>query len=95
LKSDEAAGSVNACLKSLSRTLLPIVGTVKGTYGQDPYAYTPQNTMLPALYDVPEYGKTADGPEKWMLETQLVRELNRIGDSLEQASAQVAAALRG
>lgn len=94
LKSGEPAKPVNDCLKALSRTLLPIVGTAKGTYGHDPYAYTPQTTLLPALYDVSAYGKLADGEEKWMLETQLVRELNRIGDALDRASAQVAEALK-
>ena len=36
-----------------------------------------------SLYDVPRYAKLADGEARWMLETQLVRDRNRIADVLD------------
>ncbi len=80
---DEAAADrLNACMKRLSRALVPLASTSKGTYGHDPYGYTPQGSMIPTLYDVPRYAKLGDGEERWMLETQLVRDRNRIADAL-------------
>jgi hypothetical protein len=81
---DEAAADIlNACMKRLSRTLVPLASTSKGTYGHDPYGYTPQGTMIPSLFDVPRYAKLKDGEDRWMLETQLVRDRNRIADALD------------
>jgi hypothetical protein len=39
--------------------------------------------MIPSLFDVPRYAKLKDGETRWMLETQLVRDRNRIADTLE------------
>ena len=81
---DEAPAQIlNACMKRLSRALVPLASTSKGTYGHDPYGYTPQGSMIPTLYDVPRYAKLGDGEERWMLETQLVRDRNRIADALD------------
>jgi len=81
---DEAAAEIlNACMKRLSRALVPLASTSKGTYGHDPYGYTPQGTMIPSLFEVPRYAKLKDGEDRWMLETQLVRERNRVADSLD------------
>jgi hypothetical protein len=81
---DEAPAEVlNDCMKRLSRALIPLASTSKGTYGHDPYGYTPQGTMIPSLYDVPRLAKLANGDERWMLETQLVRAKNRLADGLE------------
>jgi hypothetical protein len=83
---DEGPAKVlNDCMKRLSRTLVPLASTARGTYGHDPYGYTPQGTMIPSLYDVPRYAKMPDGEERWMLETQLVRERNRIADALDDS----------
>jgi len=76
------AERLNACMKRLSRALVPLASTSKGAYGHDPYGYTPQGSMIPTLYDVPRYAKLGDGEERWMLETQLVRDRNRIADAL-------------
>ena len=66
--------------------LLPIASTVKGTYGHDTFSYTPQSTMIPCLYDVARLAMTPpDGPERWQLETQLVRDRNRVSDALIDA----------
>ena len=80
---DEAAAEIlNTCMKRLSRALVPLASTSKGTYGHDPYGYTPQGTMIPSLFDVPEYAKMKDSEKRWMLETQLVRDRNRVTDTL-------------
>lgn len=84
---DEAAADhLNTCMKRLSRLLVPLASTAKGTYGHDPYGYTPQGTMIPSLYDAMRYAKLPDGEERWMLETQLVRDRNRVADVLGDAT---------
>jgi hypothetical protein len=70
-------------MKRLSSALVPLASTAKGTYGHDPYGYTPQGSMIPSLFDTPRYAKLGDGEERWMLETQLVRDRNRIADVLD------------
>jgi hypothetical protein len=70
-------------MKKLSRMLVPLASTAKGTYGHDAYGYTPQGTMIPSLFDVPAFARMKDGEERWMLETQLVRSRNRIADALD------------
>ena len=75
----------NVAIKRLSRLLLPLVGTVKGSYGHDPYSYTPQTTILPSLYDVPKLAKLPEAAERWMLETQLLRNRNSLVDTLRAA----------
>ena len=92
---DEApAERLNACMKRLSRALVPLASTSKGAYGHDPYGYTPQGSMIPTLYDVPRYAKLGDGEERWMLETQLVRDRNRIADALGDCRRLIDATLR-
>jgi len=92
---DEAAADrLNACMKRLSRALVPLASTAKGSYGHDPYGYTPQGSMLPTLYEVPRYAKLGDGAERWMLATQLVRDRNRIADALGDACLTVESTLR-
>lgn len=84
---DGAADIINACLKRLSRTLVPLASTAKGTYGHDPYGFTPQGTMLPSLFDTPRYAKLPDGEARWMLEIELVRHRNRLMDGLSDCRA--------
>ena len=76
-------------MKRLSRALVPLASTSKGAYGHDPYGYTPQGSMIPTLYDVPRYAKLKDGEARWMLETQLVRDRNRIADALEDCRRRI------
>jgi hypothetical protein len=81
------AARLNETLKRLSRLLLPLCGTVKGAYGHDPYAYTPQTTLLPALYEIPACAQLPEGEARWMLQTKLLREVNRMRDVLDDANA--------
>jgi hypothetical protein len=80
---DAAADILNDCMKRLSRSLVPLASTAKGTYGHDPYGFTPQGTMIPSLFDVPRYASLPEGEERWMLETALVRARNRVCDGLD------------
>ena len=91
---DGAAEILNSCFKRLSRALVPLASTAKGTYGHDPYGYTPQGTMIPSLYDLPRLAGLPDGEERWMLETQMVRDRNRIADTLDDCRALIDGALR-
>jgi hypothetical protein len=84
----QTAVALNTCIKRLSRLLLPIASTAKGTYGHDTFSYTPQSTVIPCLYDIPKLSQLPQtGPERWQIETQLVRERNRVSDALIDARA--------
>jgi hypothetical protein len=91
--SDQAALLLNRTMKRLSRILVPLQSTAIGTYGHDPYGYTPQTTMIPCLYDLTELAKLPDGEQRWMLETRMVRARNRVADALEDSSALITDAL--
>jgi len=81
--SDETPAEVlNECMKRLSRALVPLASTSKGTYGHDPYGDTPQGTMIPSLFGVAQFAKMQDGEERWMLQTHLTRARNRVADAL-------------
>ena len=82
---DNQARRLNRTLKRLSRLLVPLMSSAIGKYGHDPYGYTPQTTMIPALYDVARLPKLEAGEERWMLETRAVRERNRVADALTEA----------
>jgi hypothetical protein len=57
-------------------------------YGHDTFSFTPQSTVIPCLYVVPKLAQIPQsGPERWQLETQLVRVRNRVSDALSDARA--------
>jgi len=95
LEDDEPALRLNRCMKRLGRMLIPLESTAAGTYGHDPYGLTPQTTMIPCLYDTPRLASLPEGEERWMLETKLVRQRNRIADALGDARALIDDSLRG
>ena len=84
---DDRARLLNRAMKRLSRLLVPLMSSAIGKYGHDPYGFTPQTTMMPALYDVARLSKLADGEQRWMLETKVVRDRNRVADTLADAIA--------
>jgi hypothetical protein len=84
---EDAAREVNRTFKRLGRLLVPLQSTAKGTYGHDPYGFTPQTTMIPALYDVPKLARSTEDEERWMLETALRRARNRVADTLHDSGA--------
>jgi len=77
--------AVNTAIKRLSRCLLPVVGTICGKYGHDSYSITAQSTVLPGLYSVTRLNEL-EGEARWVLETRLRRERNRISDALAEAA---------
>ena len=85
--SEQAAMLLNGAIKRLSRILVPLQSTAIGTYGHDPYGYTPQTTMIPCLYDLGELSGLSEGEQRWMLETKLVRARNRVADALQDSTA--------
>lgn len=88
---ESKARAINRCLKRLSRLLIPIQSTAIGTYGHDMYGYTPQGTMIPSLFDIGRLARTPpDTPDRWMLETALVRERNRVTDALADGATLIA-----
>jgi hypothetical protein len=94
LTDDEPAVRLNQCMKRLGRILIPLESTAIGTYGHDPYGLTSQTTMLPCLYDVPRLPALPEGEERWMLETKLVRQRNRIADALADARGLIEDAMK-
>lgn len=91
--SEAAARLINGAIKRLSRVLVPLQSTSIGTYGHDPYGFTPQTTMIPCLYDIPELAALPDGEARWMLETKLVRSRNRVTDGMADSCAIIEEAL--
>lgn len=86
---------LNECFKRLSRILVPLQSTVRGTYGHDPYGLTAQSSMIPALFEVPKLSQLPEGNEIWwMLQTGLLRERNRVLDGLCDACAAIEETLR-
>jgi hypothetical protein len=86
----EPADIIDGCMKRLSRLLTPTASTGKGTYGHDPYSFTPQTTMIPCLYDLDRMVGLEEGSEeRRLLETQLVRSRNRVADTLADACAAI------
>jgi len=82
----EMEQTINGTLKGLSRILVPLGGTVAGTYGQDPYGLSAQSTLLPGLYDLNRMNSLpAQAEEREMLFRELIRQRNRVADSMREA----------
>lgn len=87
IRDDEPAERLNRCIKRLGRLLIPMESTAIGSYGHDPYGLTAQATMIPCLYEVPRLDTLPEAEDRWMLETKLVRQRNRVADALGDATA--------
>ncbi len=84
---EDSARMLNRAMKRISRLLVPLMSSAIGKYGHDPYGFGPQTTMMPGLYDGARLPKLAEGEERWMLETKVVRDRNRVADTLADAIA--------
>jgi len=80
-----AESDINRRLKLLSRTLVPVMSTVVGKYGHDPYGLTEQGTVLPGLFHVGRHAELPRGAEREMVWVELIRARNRISDALVDA----------
>ena len=92
---DAPAAHLNEAMKRVNRLLIPLASTAKGTYGHDPYGYTPQGSMIPVLYDVPQLAGLPEGETRWILETELVRARNLVADTMIDAAATLREAREG
>jgi Peptidase family M28/PA domain len=92
--SEAAAALLNRTMKRLSRMIVPLQSSAIGPYGHDTYGFTPQTTMIPALYDLTRLDKMPDDEQRWMLETKTIRARNRVADTLEDATDLVENAIR-
>ena len=82
----EIEQTINGTLKGLSRILVPLGGTVAGTYGHDPYGLSAQSTLLPGLYDLPRMNSLPpQAEERELLFRELIRQRNRLADSMREA----------
>ncbi|NKB57650.1 MAG: M28 family peptidase [Alphaproteobacteria bacterium] len=86
-RDDAPAHVLNETMKRVNRLLIPLASTAKGTYGHDPYGYTPQGSMIPVLHDVPQLNGLPEDETRWMLETELVRARNLVADTMTDATA--------
>jgi hypothetical protein len=87
---DGPATALDGCIKRLSRILSSTTATQAGPYGQDPYSFTPQATMIPCLFDLERMAAMPEGSEARMqLEVQMVRNRNRVSDTLADACAAI------
>jgi len=83
--SEQKALLLNRAMKRISRLVVPLMSSAVGKYGHDVYGYTPQTTMIPALYDIARLSQMPEGEERWMLQTKVVRDRNRVADTLSDA----------
>jgi len=81
---EQHAQRLNRAMKRISRLLVPLMSSSVGKYGHDPYSFTPQSTLIPALYDAERIGRIQPDEERWMHETKLTRDRNRVADALKE-----------
>jgi hypothetical protein len=79
---EQQALALNRAIKRISRLIVPLMSSYIGKYGHDPYSFTPQSTLMPALYDIERVSKVQAQEERWMLETKVVRDRNKVADTL-------------
>ena len=79
-------GAINACLMDLSRILFPVLSLKAGKYGQDPMGT--KFRPLPGLQAVEKLASMDHGSEESKaLATSLLRERNRLSDTLHAANS--------
>jgi len=85
---DDEAAAVNEALKRISRTVIPVLGSVVGRYGQDTYGLSALKHWIPALASVGELkGKDPLSGEHQLWWGKLVRERNRVTDATRTLNA--------
>jgi hypothetical protein len=91
---EQQAARLNRAMKRISRLLVPLMSSSIGKYGHDPYSFTPQSTLIPALYELDEVAAMGAGEDKWMLETKATRDRNRVSDALKESIEVMADAMK-
>lgn len=92
---EQHAAQLNRAIKRISRLVVPLMSSSVGKYGHDPYSFTPQSTLMPALYEAERVGKVENDEERWMLETKVTRDRNRVADTLKETIEVMADAVGG
>ncbi|NIM45571.1 MAG: M28 family peptidase [Nitrososphaeria archaeon] len=83
---EKLAAKVNTCFMKLSRLLNPVLYTVAGRYGQDPIAYSPLLKPIPILQPIKDLALlNQNSGEFKSLKTKIVREKNKVSDTLRWA----------
>lgn len=83
---DSEARRLNTTMKRVSRILVPLLSSSVGKYGHDPYSFTPQSKLIPSLYESETVALLPQSEDRWMRETQLMRERNRVSDAIAEAA---------
>jgi hypothetical protein len=85
-QTEDAFRIINRCLMKLSRILIPINYTAVGRYGQDTYSYR-NLKPFPVMQDLVNRAQKMDSEAAAFksLKTTLVREKNKVSDSIELA----------
>ncbi|HXX38605.1 MAG TPA: M28 family peptidase [bacterium] len=89
------AARLNAGLKQISRTLIPVLGSVVGRYGQDTYGLSALNHWVPSLTNVGvlrQHDRLTDRHMLWW--GKLVRERNKVTDAIASVVATTSALVR-
>lgn len=89
--SDEQAALLNRTIMRVSRLLMPVNYTERGPFGQDLAVSIPPLPGLQHAVTLPAL--TADSPDRYVLETRLRRERNRVRGALRDARETIDSAL--
>lgn len=80
---DEKAQLYNDFLKEVSRQITNVTMTYTDKYSQDSYGYTKLSAPIPLFADLPRLDELCpDSLEYGLLQTQLIKNMNRINDGL-------------
>jgi len=93
LEDTKAVASANEVLRVLGRELIPVNYSGVDSYYQDTYGSSYMRYALPRIREVERLSEVKDTGEKMLLITKLVRERNRISDTLRRCSRVVCAYL--
>ena len=82
---DADAQALNQVQKRLNQLLIGVESSVAERHAHDPYGLSEQATVLPGLHGGERFAALAEGPDRWVLQTDLRRSRNRLSDLLDQA----------
>jgi len=90
---DDEAEALNDTMRQISRTVIPVLGSVVGRYGQDTYGLSALKRWIPALAPVDHLaGKDPLSGDHALWWGKLVRERNRVTDAVRTLNTLAASA---
>lgn len=85
---EEKLNRINKTFLRLCRVLSPELRTISGKYSQDTYGLYALSKMIPSLFPIEEMSKWSEEREEYKLMwTKMIRERNRVMDSLKMANS--------